>query len=107
MTIVSTRLADIVSRQFGHDIPADSLIVDAPPAEREVEFRIQVREQAPGSAQPAWRGLEDLSPVVRSLAREQFDSLVKRVRVFAPAHDATRLASCPNLEAFLLEAAGE
>lgn len=105
MTTVSARLAALASRRLGCSISADTLIVDAPPAEREVEFRIQVRERAAGSSQPTWRWLEDLSPVVRSLAREQFDSLVKRVRVFAPADDAARLACCQDLETLLLEAA--
>ncbi len=107
MTTVSARLAELVSRHLGRRISAETLIVDAPPAEREVEFRIQVRERPPAQAQPNWRWLEDLSPVVRSLAREQFDSLVKRVRVFAPADDTAHLACCPDLENLLLEAAGE
>ncbi len=56
------------------------LLIDAPPTEREVELRIDVyypKEQV-------YRKLEAVSPVVRSLAREQFDDFVKRVRIFAP-----------------------
>ena len=49
--------------------------------------------------------LADLSPVVRSLAHEQFDNLVKRVRIFAAAADAEAIAACPDLEDLLLEAA--
>ncbi len=107
MARVSTRLAEAVSGRLGHSIAPQTLIVDAPPAEREVEFRLQVRDRSAPQAAPAWRWLEDLSPVVRSLAREQFDSLVKRVRIFAPADDAKRLAGCPDLDHLLLEAAGE
>jgi hypothetical protein len=54
-----------------------------------------------------WRPLEELSPVVRSLAHEQFDDIVKRVRLFAPADQAEKIAGCPALEALILEAAGQ
>ena len=107
MTAVSERLAGLASRRIGRPIPAETLIIDAPPAEREVEFRLQVRERTRPGNVPAWRWLEDLSPVVRSLAREQFDDIVKRVRIFAPAEDAAALSRCPDLDQLLLEAAGE
>jgi hypothetical protein len=35
--------------------------------------------------------------VVRSLAHEQFDDLVKRVRLYAPAAIAAAIAGCPSL----------
>jgi hypothetical protein len=44
--------------------------------------------------------------VVRSLAQEQFDDLVKRVRIFAPAEVAAAIAGRPDLEQLVLEAAG-
>ena len=43
-----------------------------------------------------WRSLAELSPVVRSLAHEQFDDLVKRVRIFAPAETAAAVAQLPG-----------
>jgi hypothetical protein len=52
-----------------------------------------------------WRKLEDLSPVVRSLAHEQFDDLVKQVRVFVAADVAEAIRGCGSLEDLLLEAA--
>jgi hypothetical protein len=107
MVAISARLADLASRQTGLPIAPHTLIVDAPPAEREVEFRLQVRERSSRSSEPTWRWLEELSPVVRSLAHEQFDSLVKRVRIFAPAEQAAQLSRCEDLDALLLEAAGE
>ena len=45
--------------------------------------------------------------MVRSLAHEQFDDLVKRVRLFAPADSAAAIATCPGLEEMILEAAGQ
>jgi hypothetical protein len=113
MAAISARLAAALSRQLGRPLDPALLIIDAPPAEREVEFRLQVREPVrglgpqavPASARHAWRRLEDLSPVVRSLAHEQFDSLVKRVRVFAEAEIAAAVAELPDLDRLLLEAA--
>jgi len=106
MVGVSSRLAEAISRRLGRSMPAELLIVDAPPAEREVEFRLQVQERSRQSDGPyAWRRLEEISPVVRSLAHEQFDSLVKRVRIYAPAGQAERIAACPDLGRLLIESA--
>jgi hypothetical protein len=117
MAAISGRLAAALSLRLGRPIDPALLIIDAPPAEREVEFRLQVREtirqpgKSPGPAadrvagRHAWRRLEDLSPVVRSLAHEQFDSLVKQVRVFAEAETARAIGEQPDLDRLLLEAA--
>jgi len=56
-----------------------SVLIDAPPVEKEVEIKIDV--YFPKSDR--YRALEDLSPVVRAMAREQFDDYAKRVRIFA------------------------
>jgi uncharacterized protein len=107
---VSGRLAERLSRRLGRAIAADTLLIDAPPVEREVEFRLAVRERtaARSAASPyRWRSLAELSPVVRSLAHEQFDSLVKRVRLFAPAESAAAIAACDGLEQLILDAAGK
>jgi hypothetical protein len=57
--------------------PTDVLI-DAPPPEREIEFRVDVFDAKEGEYRP----LEELSPMIEALARRQFDDYVKRVRVF-------------------------
>ena len=49
-----------------------------------------------GRSGATWRSLAELSPVVRSLAREQFDNLVKRVRIFAPAETVAAIAELPG-----------
>jgi HD superfamily phosphohydrolase len=103
MVAVSARLAELLSRRIDRAIDATSLIVDAPPAEREVEFRLQIRDESPGAG-ATWRPLESLSPVVRSLAHEQFDNLVKQVRIFAPPDDATAIRDIAGLDGILLEA---
>lgn len=105
MVTVSARLAGLLSRRLGRDVDAATLLVDAPPAAREVEFRLDVRESAGRASPPRWRKLEELSPVVRSLAHQQFDDLVKRVRVFADPDIAAEITSVGDLEHLLLEAA--
>jgi hypothetical protein len=121
---IAGRLADAVSRRAGIPLGIDDLLIDAPPTEREVEFRLMVRDHRrhPTDRQHTrvgidgpttdtdgfcWRGFEELSPVVRSLAHEQFDDLVKRVRIFAPESSAEAIAGCPGLEGLILEAAGQ
>jgi HD superfamily phosphohydrolase len=106
---ISHRLAERLSRRIGTAIAADTLLIDAPPAEREVEFRLEVRERTEARSATSryrWRSLAELSPVVRSLAHEQFDNLVKRVRLFAPAESAAAIAECDGLDELILEAAG-
>ncbi len=69
------------------EIESPVLLIDAPPIQREVELRIDVFFPK----EKRYRPLESVSPVVRTLAREQFDDYVKRVRVFAPAAIAPAL----------------
>jgi len=63
-----------------------SVLIDAPPVEKEVEIKIDV--YFPKSDR--YRALEDISPVVRAMAREQFDDYVKRVRIFAHPNEQSR-----------------
>jgi hypothetical protein len=116
---IAGRLAAALARRTGIPLATDDLLIDAPPVEREVEFRLTVRDRprhgdshSPPDGVSAgngycYRGFEELSPVVRSLAHEQFDDLVKRVRIFAPAEKAGAIAGCPGLEELILEAAGQ
>ena len=108
LVAISHRLAELASARTGHTIDPDTLLIDAPPAEREIEFRLQVRERTAGpeSSRWQWTPLADRSPIVRSLAQEQFDDVVKRVRIFAPADQVATLSTCPDLEELVLEAAG-
>ena len=106
MAAVSARLATSLTQRLGRPIAPATLIVDAPPAEREVEFRLQVCDRAGGPDSCRWHDLAAISPVVRSLAHEQFDDLVKRVRVFATPDDAQAIAGCGELDRLLLAASG-
>jgi hypothetical protein len=48
--------------------------------------------------------LGDVSPVVKTLAQQQFDDYVKRVRLFAHPRVAVDLAELPRLPELLGEA---
>lgn len=71
------------------------LLVDAPPADKEVEFKIDVFYPE----ENVYRPLSTVSPVVRALAQEQFDDYVKRVRVFAAPEVAATLRLLPDFNA--------
>jgi HD superfamily phosphohydrolase len=60
-------------------VPQLSVLIDAPPVEKEVEIKIDV--YFPKSDR--YVALEDISPVVRAMAKEQFDDYAKQVRIFA------------------------
>ncbi|HEY1068333.1 MAG TPA: hypothetical protein VGE52_19570, partial [Pirellulales bacterium] len=54
-----------------------------------------------------YRKLDEVSPVVRSLAHEQFDDYVKRVRLFAHPRLADRLRGHAALAELVAQAADE
>ena len=74
----SERIATGLSSALGEEVAPHEVLVDAPPAKLEVDFNIEVYF----AKQNVFRPLGDISPVVRTLAREQFDDYVKRVRIF-------------------------
>ena len=79
-----------------------ALTADAPPAELEVDFNVDVYFPK----ENAYRPLGEISPVVRTLAREQFDDYVKRVRVFVHPRIATEARQLRNLSERLANAIG-
>ena len=79
------------------------LLVDAPPVDKEVEFKIDVFYPE----ENVYRPLATVSPVVRALAREQFDDYVKRVRVFAAPEVASTLRLLPDFNARFARAVDE
>ena len=74
---VSQALAEKLSTHVGLPLGLADVIIDAPPVKLEVDINIDV-VFSDGAARP----LGAVSPVVDALARRQFDSHVKRVRVF-------------------------
>jgi HD superfamily phosphohydrolase len=94
------RFAAVASTALGRVVAAHEILFDAPPLKREVEFQIEVHFPKEG----CYRQLGDVSPVVKTLAREQFDDYVKRVRVFANARIAGDLRGLNNLPELIAKA---
>ncbi len=72
------RFAHLLSRRLGRRVAPHEVLFDAPPMGLEVEFNMDVYSKTNDS----YRRLGDVSPVVRTLASQQFDDYVKRVRIF-------------------------
>jgi HD superfamily phosphohydrolase len=87
------RLAADLGQQIGESLLPTEILIDAPPRDREVEFRVDIYFPKEG----CYRPLGEVSPVVRALAGTQFDDYVKRVRIFAPPRCARRLAGLDDL----------
>lgn len=94
-TVASTTLSRVVAP---HEV-----LFDAPPVELEVEFEMDVYF----AKENCYRSLGSISPVVKTLAREQFDDYVKRVRIFAHPRLADDLRNCVGLPDMLAEAVSQ
>lgn len=92
--------AGVASTTLSRVIAPHEVLLDAPPMELEVEFQIEVHFRK----ENYYRQLGDISPVVRTLAREQFDDYVKRVRLFASPRLAEDLRTLDRLPEMLGEA---
>ena len=79
--------------------PPFAVLIDAPPVEKEVEIKVDVHFPK----ENRYRALEEISPVVRAMAREQFDDYTKRVRIFAHPAVAGRLKQGNSIVRFLEE----
>ena len=77
----------------GIQASASDLLIDAPPAHREVEFRVPIYFPK----EDTYRPLSEVSPVVEALAKRQFDDYVKRVRVFASPQVAVQIEGNEHL----------
>ena len=97
----SDELARVLGSRIGGEVHGHEVLIDAPPVEKEVEFKIDVLDQKNGTYRP----LEEVSPVVRTLAHEQFDDFVKRVRVFIHPRHSRGCVEFDDLSELLLEAA--
>lgn len=100
LVATAERLADVLSRPFGGRIAPHEILVDAPPVAREVEFEVDVYFPKTNE----YRRLDEVSPVVRALAREQFDDYVKRVRVFVHPRIAEDVRKIDRVEQVIAQA---
>ncbi len=99
---IAERIAAALSQAVGEKVAPHEVLVDAPPAELEVDFDIEVYF----AKQNVYRRLGDISPVVRTLAQEQFDDYVKRVRIFVHPRIAGSARNLPDLNERLAAAIG-
>jgi HD superfamily phosphohydrolase len=96
----SARVAAALGRALGQTVGPHDVLVDAPPAKLEVDFNVDVYFRK----QEVFRPLGQVSPVVRTLAREQFDDYVKRVRIFVHPRIAEASRSLNDLPRLLAAA---
>jgi HD superfamily phosphohydrolase len=94
------QFATVVSRALGRVVAPHEILFDAPPITREVQINIDIFFPK----EKRYRPLSDVSPVIRTLATEQFDDYVKRVRIFAHPCVVADLRSLDNLPELLNEA---
>lgn len=87
------RFAAVASSTLGRVVAPHEILFDAPPVKLEVDFQIDVHFPK----ERLYRPLGDVSPVVKTLAKQQFDDYVKRVRVFAHPRVAADLRALGNL----------
>ncbi len=98
----SEELANSISRRLGRRVAPTEILFDAPPTKLEVQFDVDIYFHKEG----CYRPLGEVSPVMRALAREQFDDYVKRVRIFAHQRLVDELSSLDELNGLLAEAIG-
>ncbi|QDT68331.1 HD domain protein [Planctomycetes bacterium MalM25] len=96
----SEELAAGMSRALSRVVAPHEVVFDAPPTELEVEFDVEVRDTRAGVS----RRLGEISPMVKTLAREQFDDYVKRVRVFVHPRLAADARGLRGLQDLIHEA---
>jgi HD superfamily phosphohydrolase len=93
-------LARLVSQDLGRRVAPHEVLIDAPPPHREIEFHVDVYFPK----EDCYRALGDVSPVVKTLAQQQFDDYVKRVRVFAHPSIIDDLRDATSTRALLQDA---
>lgn len=94
------QFAALASARLGRVVAPHEVLFDAPPVEREIEFNVDVFF----AKEHRYRPLAEVSPVVRTLAQEQFDDYVKRVRLFAHPRVAAELRSTSDLRILVEQA---
>jgi HD superfamily phosphohydrolase len=95
----SGELACLASGALGETVQSHEVLFDAPPVRREVPFEVDVYLSKSG----VYRQLSELSPITRTLAQEQFDDYVKRVRVFVHPRLAGRLQRLSDVTGLVRE----
>ena len=100
LSACAERFASLVSTTLGRVVAPHELLFDSPPITREVQFDVDIHFPK----ENRYRPLGEVSPVIRTLATEQFDDYVKRVRIFAHPRVITDLRTIKNLPELLNQA---
>jgi HD superfamily phosphohydrolase len=95
----SEAFATVISRHLGRRVAPTEILFDAPPVKLEVQFDIEVHLHKAD----CYRELGEVSPVIQTLARRQFDDFVKRVRIFVHPRLVDELRQFSGLESALEE----
>jgi HD superfamily phosphohydrolase len=93
-------LADVLSEHLKSRIAPHEVLFDAPPTKLEVQFDVQIHFPKEG----CYRPLGEVSPVVQTLALQQFDDYVKRVRVYVHPRVAAMDGLCSGTDKLVREA---
>jgi HD superfamily phosphohydrolase len=96
----SEHFAAAASRRLATRVAPHEVLIDAPPVGLEVQFQVDVYFPK----EECYRSLGEVSPVVRTLAREQFDDYVKRVRILVHPRLIETLRDRSDLAEILNEA---
>ncbi|MCU0962683.1 MAG: HD domain-containing protein [Pirellulaceae bacterium] len=91
------QLAALLQPRCGVPVRPHDILVDAPPTKLEVQFNIEIFFPK----EDCFRPLSAVSPVVRTLVREQFDDYVKRVRIFVHPRLVGELARVNDRDALV------
>jgi uncharacterized protein len=97
------RLAELFDQAATQQVGPEDVLIDAPPVKLEVDFDVEVFYKKQG----LYRRLDEVSPVVRTLAHEQFDDYVKRVRIFVHPRLLDELGRLPHLAEMVAEATSD
>jgi len=95
----SRKLTEELNRRgiVNRTLSSVDILIDAPPPHREVEFKVPIHFPKENK----YRLLSDVSPVIESLAKKQFDDYVKRVRIFASPDIRHQLLKSSEFESAL------
>ncbi len=99
LVAASDAFAAAASKRLGRRIAPHEVLFDAPPVRREVEFNVEVFFPK----ENVYRTLSEVSPAIHTLARQQFDDYVKRVRIFVHRRLIDELRAIGPLDALLKE----
>ncbi|MBI1246495.1 HD domain-containing protein [bacterium] len=96
---LSDQFATALSRHLGRRVAPHEILIDAPPVKLEVQFNIDVLDTKTGK----YRGLGEVSPMVETLAKRQFDDYVKKVRIFIHPRLVESIGSDKSIESLFIE----